>query len=268
MLSMEELAKECVKIEKAGGDVLDYLREQGKLSPRGSWWRIQREVLGRKESQMTDGHGNPEKKYQTRRSMEENSKTVIEALQEKRSPVQALREVGYKTADQTYRDVKAWTLDHFPEYEDLFPNNLNQWMAENRKRKNDPIFKARAKKAEVTTSEKLPLEAGKNYELSVAEKPEVQKVINKTVKCELHNGFVPLSPEWPDEKKITEPLTYDGFVVRCVSHYQFGQIFFDEKHDCISWTSKNGEEVMMKKEEWIAFARNLPRALRVLGVDA
>lgn len=257
MLSMEEMAKECVRIEKDGGDVLGYLKSQGKISPRGTWFRIQKEILERKDHQMTDGHGKPEKKYQTRRSMEENSKVVIRALEEKRSPIQVLRELGYKAAVQTYREVKEWTLDHFPEYEYLFPNNIKTWVAENRRKKADPLFKAKATKTEITTSEKLPLEAGKNYELSVAETPEEPNIV--ITEDENHIEI---------KRKITKPVSYDGFIVRCISNYQFGRIYYDEKHDNIQWVSKNGEEVIMNKEEWIAFARDLPRALRVLGVDA
>lgn len=243
MLSMTELAKECIKIEKRGGDVLAYLKSQGKISPRGTWFRIQKEILERKDHQMTDGHENESLKNGIRRSREENMEIILKAIEEKRSPLQALRELGYKKPENIYRDTKEWILDHFPEYEEVIPKDIRRWMAENKKRSNDPIFIDRKKKTEVTVSEKLPLEAGKNYQLSVAETPE-------------------------KPKEITKPLSYDGFIVRCISNYHFGRIYFDEKHDRIEWVSKNGEEVIMSREEWIAFARDLPRALRVLGVNA
>ena len=53
---MEAFAKECKRIEKEGGDVLGYIRENWpSYTPRGTWYNLQRECLGRKPHQMTEG---------------------------------------------------------------------------------------------------------------------------------------------------------------------------------------------------------------------
>ena len=51
------LAKECLRIEKAGGSVREFLREAGFISPWGTWWRLQKEELGRTDVQIRDGKG-------------------------------------------------------------------------------------------------------------------------------------------------------------------------------------------------------------------
>ena len=50
----ERIVRNCVRIEKAGGDVLEYLASEHYISPRATWYNIQRCDLERKE--LTDGH--------------------------------------------------------------------------------------------------------------------------------------------------------------------------------------------------------------------
>ena len=49
----EKIAKRCVQIEKAGGDVLAYLAEEHYVSPAATWHNIQKYDLRRTE--FTDG---------------------------------------------------------------------------------------------------------------------------------------------------------------------------------------------------------------------
>ena len=57
---VEDIARRCVEIEKAGGDVLAYLSSEHYISPWGTWYNMQRERLHRKPWQITDGK--PEKR--------------------------------------------------------------------------------------------------------------------------------------------------------------------------------------------------------------
>ena len=56
-MDRHKLALECAKIEKTGGNVRDFLRQQGCISPWGTWYRLQREELGRTEEKITEGKG-------------------------------------------------------------------------------------------------------------------------------------------------------------------------------------------------------------------
>jgi len=69
----EEIAQECARIEKAGGDVLGYLHGLNYISARATWIRLQKEFLGRrKEWQLTDGK--PKKKKEA--ALEVKTETV------------------------------------------------------------------------------------------------------------------------------------------------------------------------------------------------
>lgn len=57
---IKQIANHCLEIERAGGDVLAYLRTEHYISPRGTWFNMQREILHRSRSQITDGR--PERK--------------------------------------------------------------------------------------------------------------------------------------------------------------------------------------------------------------
>ena len=49
-------ARECLKLEKAGGDVLDYIaKEYPSYTPRPVWYRLQKKYLGRSPRQLTEG---------------------------------------------------------------------------------------------------------------------------------------------------------------------------------------------------------------------
>lgn len=53
---MLEFAKACEQIEKQGGDVLGYIsQEYPSYTPRPTWYRLQKDWLGRKEHQLTEG---------------------------------------------------------------------------------------------------------------------------------------------------------------------------------------------------------------------
>ena len=46
-MDRELLAEECLEIERSGGDVLGHLAAVGCVSPWGTWFRLQKEQLGR-----------------------------------------------------------------------------------------------------------------------------------------------------------------------------------------------------------------------------
>jgi len=56
-----DFARECERIEKNGGDVQGYIaQEYPSYTPRAVWYRLQRNYLGRKDFQLTEGR--PKKK--------------------------------------------------------------------------------------------------------------------------------------------------------------------------------------------------------------
>ena len=60
MTDREELAMECDRLDKAGGNVRSFLRSLGYISPWGTWHRLQKEELHRDENKITEGKGQME----------------------------------------------------------------------------------------------------------------------------------------------------------------------------------------------------------------
>ena len=73
--------------------------------------------------------------------------------------------------------------------------------------------------------------------------------------------------EIPEKKKITVPLTYDGYTVCCIESKTFGRFYFDRDHNRLDWTTGEGEEVSYTPTGWKAFLEELPKVAAILGVD-
>lgn len=54
-MDRRRVALDCLEVERLGYSVLDFLQEQGAVSPWGTWWRLQVEELGRARYQIRDG---------------------------------------------------------------------------------------------------------------------------------------------------------------------------------------------------------------------
>ena len=57
-MDRRRVALDCLEVERLGYSVLDFLREQGAISPWGTWWRLQVEELGRARYQIRNGKEN------------------------------------------------------------------------------------------------------------------------------------------------------------------------------------------------------------------
>ena len=104
MRDREQLARECVEIEKRGGCVRDYLRGLGCVSPWGTWHRLQKEELGRSDAQITDGKGKGMKQPKiTDEQKNEAARIAIEGG----DPREYLKECGREVA---YGGARAFDL--------------------------------------------------------------------------------------------------------------------------------------------------------------
>jgi len=75
-----EIVEKCIELEMSGESVLNYLREEGYLTPRATWINIQKKYLGRSDAQhsITEGNATGVKKRGKRPKIRE------EALEEDR----------------------------------------------------------------------------------------------------------------------------------------------------------------------------------------
>lgn len=94
-MDREQTARDCLVIEKLGMSVLDFLREEGAVSPWGTWHRLQMEELGRSRSQIRDGKGSgrmPKKQIVTPEVEEE----ALRAMENGEDPKPILIRAGSK----------------------------------------------------------------------------------------------------------------------------------------------------------------------------
>ena len=106
----------------------------------------------------------------------------------------------------------------------------------------------------------LQIETKEPEQVEVVPVPTVQLVYDPSIAEEYKR-------EQAEKQKITKPVNYDGFEVTAIRHHAYGELYRDGKYNRIDWRTPDGEEVSMKPEAWKAFIKDLPRALRVLGVD-
>jgi hypothetical protein len=71
-----------------------------------------------------------------------------------------------------------------------------------------------------------------------------------------------------EKPKITGPVNYDGLEVAAVRHPDLGEFYYDRKYGSIDWRTPEGDEVSLGQAWWKQMAEDLPKILRVLGVDA
>ena len=98
------MALECVKVEKAGGSVRDFLRKMGCISPWGTWYRLQKEELARTEGQITDGKGDEHMK-QMRLTEEQRQHAIMIAISGG-DPRAYLEECGSVSSDILWQAIR------------------------------------------------------------------------------------------------------------------------------------------------------------------
>lgn len=105
-----KLAQECVEIDEAGGNVQDFLRMRGFISPWGTWYRLQIEELGRKQGQITEGKGGNDMKRVTL----EQKKKAVEIALGGGDPLIYLKSIGSKQPPALWYAIRKGLQDADP----------------------------------------------------------------------------------------------------------------------------------------------------------
>ena len=228
-MDRERVAEECLRIEKHHGDVLSYLRGLGCVSHWGTWFRIQKEQLGRKSWQISDGKGKKpiikEEKQKVSKSKRkltaEEKTTAMELYVNGGDPIEYLTSIGIESAARVWGGVRRyWKGVEIPE----------------------------AAPAKVETPEE-PKEDPLPFEDDPAEEPE------------MYDPF-----EYPPEEPVTRPLTYMDRLVTAIEDPEFGE--FHRKGDWVDWETKDGEMISMTIPQWKLLVNSAIRHdFRILGVE-
>lgn len=274
--TMEEksaIVAHCVELEQEGGDILGYLWSQNYLTPRATWFNFQREWLKRKPYEFTSGRPN-EKRKRRKSGMNPNQKQFTDEQRaecariaiEGGDPKPYIKSLGFKNPSGAWHNLKEWYKKNRPEIAVIIPDRVGKVVVL------PEVDLGMPKKIgpDGKEYEKLELEAGGNYQLSVKEEkddiqyggyvevtevdqaPPVEQIVRETE---------------AETNKIRKPVNFGGYDVTAIRHPVFGEFHRDEKHDCIYWMSPDGEEVGMTPAEWIRFGLCLPDIMGILGVQ-
>lgn len=154
------IVKRCVELEKSGGDVLGYLWSEDYLTPRATWFNFQREWLGRKPYEYTDGKPKKgEDKMDRIRLTDEEKLKAAELAISGGGVYPYLESLGAKNPSGMWRNIKGWIQKNDPELFAKIPGYLTP-----------------GPKVDKGMPKQLQLEGGVNYELAVAETPEAPKI--------------------------------------------------------------------------------------------
>ena len=121
-MNRHELAEECVLIEEAGESVRDYLASCGCISPWGTWYRLQKEELHRKDWQITDGRGG--KRMGSKLTLEQKKKAVEIAIGGG-NPLKYLKSIGLSNPSASWMLIRKKLKDADPEKYAQLPNRAN-----------------------------------------------------------------------------------------------------------------------------------------------
>ena len=236
------ILEHCLELERTGGDILAYLWSENYISPRATWCNYQREWLGRKPYQYTDGK--PKKKKE-RKDMsrivitDEQKAEAVRIAIEGKSPCAYLKSIGSQNPSGAWFNIKKQYQQKHPEIYAKIPQHPNGWKA----------------------PKKLELDAGENYDISVKDAMDnMQEAADEFFgKCD-DMGLI------KNEPKITAPLMHSG--KKAIGwEGDFGTYIYDAKHGYIDYENNDGEELSMPVDAWRNFLAEIREIGLLLGVE-
>lgn len=193
-----------------------------------------------------------EYKYQ-RRDRREVLTGLIKAYQDERySPVDYMKEEGYKRPTEEWQNLRIWARKKAPEmYQKLVELKLA------------PKVGAYAEnKATVETAKTLPDDGDPEpavtlvYDESIAEEYRREQAEKEAEKAE------------KEKKVVWDAVKFGECEVTAIRHPELGEFHYDKKHGHIEWRTDVGDEVCTFRQDWVKLAKLLPKILRILGADA
>lgn len=233
------IARECLKIERAGGDVLAYLISENYYTPRATWINLQREFLRRKPHEYTDGKP---KKGEMMNNMALTNEQRLKAAQiaiDGGDPRPYLEECGLMAPDKTWWYLKQWLKKNYPEMADKVPKKLGT--ADDYQKVKPDKGMPKEKTPTVKIDGALKIETPEANRIQVTEVPEKQPKITKPL---MHSG-----------KKA---IGWEG---------DFGTYIYDRRHGYIDYEGNDGDEISLTVEGWKNWLIEVREVAQLLGVE-
>lgn len=245
-MNRQQLARECVEIEQAGGSVREYLAIKGCISPWGTWYRLQKEELGRAEHQITDGKGGEDVKKLTL----ENKKKAVQIAAEGGNPLEYLKECGAANPSASWVYIKKCLKE------------------------TDPEMYAKIEGEKVTTC--CARSTRKGVEVP-DECPDFEPKENEEPKPLDGGGWepYPLEKKKPEEQLTVAPVPKPVENINAVALEDDFRIYglktkigdFQAAGGILCWyKTENDEIVSMPVEDWKKILEIVPKVLNVMGL--
>lgn len=119
------ILEHCLELERTGGDILGYLWSQDYLTPRATWFNYQREWLGRKPYEFTDGKPRVirgERKMNNKNDKRKVLEAVITAIERGDDPLVFMTTFGYQAPQAAYAALKKYAKANAPELAPKLPD--------------------------------------------------------------------------------------------------------------------------------------------------
>lgn len=246
------IARECLKIERKGGDVLAYLLTENYYTPRATWINLQREFLSRKPHEYTDGKPKKGEMMNTMAMTNEQRLKAAQIAIDGGDPRPYLEECGLMAPDKTWWYLKQWLKKNYPEMADKVPKKLGTA---------DDYLKVKLDKGmPKETPEKI---LGKD-------KDEFEKMptvnVDGPLRIETPEANKVEIVEVPEKPKITKPLMHSG--KKAIGwEGDFGTYIYDRRHGYIDYEGNDGDEISLTVEGWKNWLIEVREVAQLLGVE-
>lgn len=280
----QAFAMKCLEIEKAGGNVQEYIAKNWpSYSPRATWYNLQREYLKRNTAQLTEGKPEPKREEvnEMRRAKVDLLNGVLKVLAEKGDPLEYMKEQGYKFPQQAWADLRNWANAHNMNQGRL-PGDLKKYYARIRADKPGNVAPDEKPGEHPTEAEKAPetpekRESGDDENLDV--RSRVNEVFFGGKAYEKMDKPSPTccQPAPPSGVTVPDELPEESLKIAALLssfdpdfRYELSNIK-NGKNRVVSlvWREPMGggeRSLNLTTDEWQLFAKEIPRMLKQLGL--
>ena len=246
------IAQHCVELEHSGGDILKYLWENNYYTPRATWMNIQREYLGRKPYEFTDGKPKEKKGMTSVALTNEQRLKAAQIAIDGGDPRVYLEECGLIAPDKTWWYLKQWLKKNYPDMADKVPKKLGT--AEDYQ--NVKVDKGMPKEQ----PEKILGRDREDFE----KMPTV--AVDGNLNIETPEANMIQVTEVPEKQKITKPLMHSG--KKAIGwEGDFGTYIYDRRHGYLDYENNDGDEMSMTVEAWRSWLVEFRDVAQLLGVE-
>lgn len=163
---------ECLRIEKQGGNVQEYIAQNWpSYTPRATWYNLQKTYLGRNVNQLTEGKPKIERKevniMRKRRDMNVVLDEILKVIEAHGDPIAWFEKEGYAFPFSGWSNLKKWAQTIRPDDYEKLPKDMKLYYAKHGIQRHGKAGDAAKPGDNTTEGDKAPetvVMNGKEYE--------------------------------------------------------------------------------------------------------